>query len=186
MINVTDLRAGSTFESDGQIFEVLHYAHIKMGRGSANVKVRVQNLRTGTVTEKGFISSAKVDDVTLVKKPLQFLYKDATHAYFMDPKTFEQIIISLQVIPQQQLLKEGETFSVSIMGEEPLGVDFPPKMEFRVVETGPAVRGNSAVNIFKDATLDNGLKTRVPLFIKDGDKILLDTRTLEYHEKTTK
>lgn len=186
MINVTDLRAGITFEDNGQIYQVLSYEHVKVGRGSANIKLKVQNLKTGATTYKSFINGAKVNPIELTKKPLQYLYKDESCAYFMDPKTFEQIGISLQVIPEYQLLKEGEVFSVSMLEDELFQLNLPPKMEFTVLETGPATRGNSAVNIYKDAILENGLKTKVPLFVKEGDRIMLDTRTLQYHEKTTK
>lgn len=183
MISVTDLRAGAVFEDNGQICQVLSYEHIKMGRGTANIKLKVRNLKTQAITYKSFISGAKVNPIELSKKELQFLYKDENTAHFMDPQTFEQVDIPLEIIPEHSLLKEGEKFTISFFREEPLALVLPPKMEFQVLETGPAVRGNSATNIFKDAILENNLKTKVPLFIKIGDKILLDTRTLEYSQK---
>lgn len=186
MISVTDLRAGTTFEENGQLYQVLTYQHIKMGRGSANVRVKIRNLKTGTVLEKGFMSSAKVNDVVLEKKQLQFLYQDENSAYFMDPASFEQLAVSLNVIPGHQLLKEGETFSLSFYNEQALALNLPAKMEFKVIEAGPAVRGNSVANIYKDAMLENGIKTRVPLFIKNGDLISINTQTLEYDEKKNK
>lgn len=183
MISVTDLRRDATFKDQGEIYQVLTYEHIKMGRGSANIKLKVKNLKTGSIIQKSFINGAKVDEITLLKKELQFLYKDAVSVVFMNPVTFEQITIPLQIIPEHQFLKEGEIFSVSFLALEPLALNLSPKMEFRVVETGPAVRGNSATNVFKDATLENGLKTKVPLFIKIGDKISIDTKTGDYDEK---
>lgn len=183
MLPVTDLRSGATFEEDGQIFQVFSYEHIKMGRGSANIKVKVKNLRSGATTEKSFISGARVNDIALTKKDLQFLYKDNDNAYFMDSRSFDQINISLKVIGQHQFLKEGDSFSVSFLSDEPLSLQLPPKMEFKIAETGPTVRGNSATNVFKDAILENGLVVKVPLFIKIGDKVRVDTRTAEYSEK---
>lgn len=183
MISVTDLRAGTTFEDNGQIYQVLSYEHIKMGRGTATIKVKVKNLRTGSITEKSFISSARVDQIPLLKKEMQFLYKDDKEAFFMDPVIFEQISVPLRTITQPQLLKEGGRFTLNFYNQEPLEVIFSPKMEFKVLETGPGERGNSATNIYKDAILENGLKVRVPLFIKTGDRVLIDTRTLIYHEK---
>lgn len=183
MISVTDLRAGTTFEEDQQLFQVLSYEHIKMGRGSANIKVKVRNLRTGSITDKSFISGAKINDIQLTKKQLQFLYKDSNTAYFMDPTSFEQTSIPLELLPENQFLKEGEMATVSFFDNEPLSLNLPPKMEFTVVETGPGEKGNSATNIYKDATLENGIRVKVPLFIKIGDRILIDTRTLNYHEK---
>lgn len=183
MISVTDLRSGVVFEDQGQIYQVLSYEHIKMGRGSANIKIRVKNLRNGATTDKSFINGAKVDEIQLNKKDLQFLYKDDENAYFMNPSNFEQIPIPLKIINDHEFLKEGGSFSISFLGREPLSLNLPPKMEFKILETGPSIRGNSATNIYKDAVLENGLKTKVPLFIRAGDLIRIDTRTGEYSEK---
>lgn len=184
MISVTHLRAGTTFEDQGNIFQVLSYEHIKMGRGSANVKVRVKNLRTGATTEKSFISNAQVDAIELTKRVLQFLYKDEQFAHFMDSQSFDQVTIPLATLgADAQYLKEGETFSVSFFDEESLSLVLPPKMVFKVAETGPSTRGNSAVNLYKEAMLENGIKTKVPLFVKSGDSVRIDTRTGDYSEK---
>lgn len=184
MISVTDLRAGTTFEDQRQIFQVLSYEHIKMGRGSANVKVRVKNLRTGATTEKSFISNAQVDAIELTKRHLQFLYKDEQSAHFMNSASFDQVTIPLPTLgADAQYLKEGETFTVSFLDEESLSLLLPPKMVFEVAETGPSTRGNSAVNLSKEATLENGIKIKVPLFVKSGDTVRIDTRTGDYSEK---
>lgn len=185
MISVTELRNGTVYEDGGQIFIVLSYEHIKMGRGSANIKVRVKNVRNGATLEKSFINGARVNNLLITKKDLQFLYKDDDSAYFMNPITFEQITVPLPVVSEDQYLKEGENFNISFLGDEPLSVNFPPKMEFKIAETGPSLRGNSATNIYKDAVLDNGMKTRVPLFAKEGDRIRIDTRTGTYSEKVS-
>ncbi|MBI1981971.1 MAG: elongation factor P [Candidatus Levybacteria bacterium] len=184
MISVTELKNGTVFEDQGQLFQVLSYAHIKLGRGSATIKVKVKNLKSGSTTEKSFISGAKVQDISVFKKDLQFLYKDSDNLYFMDPKSFEQVSISLaKFSDQSQYLKEGENFSISFFNDEPLSLNLPPKMEFKVRDTGPSLRGNSATNIYKEAILENGIKTKVPLFIKVGDSIRIDTKTSQYSEK---
>lgn len=184
MISVTDLRSGTTFEEDGQLFKVLSYEHIKMGRGTANVKVKVKNLRTGSMTDKSFISNAKVREAALSKKKYQFLYKDGENAYFMDEVTYEQIPIALRLLgDESSYLKEGMSIPILFTEDEPLSLELPPKIEFVVKETGPDLRGNTATNIFKDAILDNGLKVRVPLFTKVGDRVIVDTRTGEYSER---
>lgn len=184
MISVTDLKSGTIFEDQGQIFQVLSYEHIKLGRGSANIKVKVKNIKTGSTTEKGFINGAKVNDLQVPKKQLQFLYKDADFAYFMDPLSFDQINVPLKIIKTEHTyLKAGETYSISFLKEEPLSINLPPKMDLVVAETEPGVKGNSATNIFKDATLENEIKTKVPLFIKIGDVVRIDTRTGAYTEK---
>ena len=183
MIGVTELRAGTIFEENGNLLQVLSYEHIKMGRGSANIKVRVKNLRSGATIEKSFINGAKVNDVAVLKKDLQYLYKDKENVYFMNPKTFEQVSIPLRVIDGYEYLKEGEIYSVSFLRDEPLSLNLPPKVVLEVYETAPGVKGNSATTVFKDAILENGLKTKVPPFIKIGDKVRIDTRTGAYTEK---
>lgn len=183
MISVNELRAGTVFEDQGQIFQVLSFEHIKMGRGSATIKVKVKNVRSGSTTEKSFVNNAKVVEAAVVKRILQFLYKDEEQGNFMDPQTFEQVTIPLSVIPEHSYLKDGESFSISYLDGEALEVLFPPKMEFTIEEADPAVKGNSATNIYKDAVLENGLRVRVPLFIKPGDVVRIDTRTGAYSEK---
>lgn len=183
MISVTELRAGTVFEENGQLLQVLSYEHIKMGRGSANIKVKVRNIRSGATTEKGFTNGARVNNIHVIKRDLQYLYRDEDAAYFMNPETFDQITIPLNLLEGYEYLKEGESFTVSFYGDEPLYLTLPSKMEFQVVETGPSIKGNSATNIFKDATLENDIKTKVPLFIQSGDTIRIDTRTGSYSEK---
>lgn len=183
MLNVTELRNGTIFEAEGQLYQVLSYEHNKVGRGSANIKVKVKNVRTGSTTDKSFINGARVNDMKIFKKDMQYLYKDEDFLYFMHPQSYEQIQIPLGKFHAYEYLKEGETFVISFLGDEPLSLDLPPKLDFTVSETGPNVKGNSATNIYKDATLENGLKTKVPLFIKIGDVVRIDTRTGSYSEK---
>jgi len=185
MISVTELRAGATYKEDGQLLQVVSYEHIKMGRGSANIKVKVKNLKTGSTVEKSYINGAKVDNVHVLKKDLQFLYKDDEKAYFMNNATYEQVEVLLVTVSDHQFLKEGETFNVSFLGDEALTVTLPPKMVFKVVDTAPGIKGNSATNVFKDATLENNIQTKVPLFINIGESIKIDTRTGSYSEKAT-
>lgn len=183
MLSVSQLRNGTFYQDQGQIYQVLSFEHIKMGRGSANIKVKVQNVRTGAITDKSFINNAKVEVVRVLKKPMQFLYKDKEAGHFMDPQTFEQILVSLNKLAGHEYLKEGENFTISFFKDEPLSLLLPPKMDLTVTDTGPSLRGNSATNIYKDAVLENGIKTKVPLFIKIGDKIRIDTRGGDYTEK---
>jgi len=183
MISVTDLRAGTTYEEDGNLLMVVSYEHTKMGRGSANIKVKVKNLKSGSTLEKSYINGAKVNDVQVLKKDLQFLYKDDQFAYFMNPDTYDQIQVELVKLPDHKYLKEGDNFNIAFLGDEPLTVTLPSKMVFKVVDTAPGIKGNSATNVFKDATLENGIKTKVPLFINIGESIRVDTRTGSYSEK---
>ena len=183
MLNVTELRSGTVFEDQGNLYQVLSYEHIKMGRGSANIKFKVKNLRSGSTTEKSFINGARVNDVQVLKKDMQYLYKDEAHAYFMDPLTFEQVNAPLKLVDEPAFLKEGESYNISFREDEALAVNFPPKLEFIVIDTGPSTKGNSATNVFKDAVLENGYITKVPLFINVNDKVRIDTRTGSYSER---
>ena len=184
MIGVTELRAGTVFEEAGNLYMVLSYEHIKMGRGSANIKVKVKNIRQGSTTEKGFTNGARVNNVQVFKRDVQYLYKDKDLAYFMDPSSFEQISVPLILVGNDVVyLKEGENYNVSFLDREALTLNLPPKMDFIVAQADPGVKGNTASNIYKDAVLDNGLKVRVPLFIKAGEKVKIDTRTGEYSQK---
>ncbi len=183
MISVNDLRAGTTFQEDGNIFKVLSFEHIKMGRGSANIKVKVVNLRSGSTTEKGYTNGGSVQDIELDKREYQFLYKDSDNAFFMDPRNFEQKTVPLKNLSGAQFLKEGETVSLQFFNDEALDLILPPKVTLKVVETDPGIRGNSASNMYKDAQLENGITTRVPLFINVGDSVLIDTRDSTYTKR---
>ncbi|HVZ66689.1 MAG TPA: elongation factor P [Patescibacteria group bacterium] len=183
MISVNELRAGTTYEEDGNIFKVLSFEHIKMGRGSANIKVKVKNLRSGASTEKGYINNANVRDINLEKRDYQFLYKDGELAYFMDPRTFEQKEVNLKTLFGVEFLKEGETVSLQFYGDEALDLILPPKITLKVTDTTPNLKGNSASNVYKDATLENGMTTRVPLFINVGDSVVIDTRDGSYTKR---
>ena len=183
MISVNDLRAGATFEEDGNIFRVLSFEHIKMGRGSANIKVKVKNLRNGATVEKGYTNGANVADINLSKRDFQFLYKDSESAYFMDPRTFDQKTISLKTLSGSEYLNEGETVNIEFFEDEALDLLLPPKVTLKVVDTPPGVKGNSASNVYKDAKLENGMTVRIPLFIDVGDSVVVDTRDGSYTKR---
>ncbi len=128
---VQDLKAGATFEEGGNLFRILSYEHIKMGRGSATIKVKARNVRSGAVTEKGFTNGAQVNAVSLDKKEYQFLYKDAEFAHFMNPVTFEQTEAPLSVLDGSQYLQEGKNVTLEFFGDEMLGVVLPPKIPLK-------------------------------------------------------
>lgn len=183
MISVNDLRAGTTFQEDNNLYKVLSFEHIKMGRGSANIKVKVKNLRTGATTEKGYTNGGSISDINLDKREFQFLYRDGESAYFMDPRTFEQKSVPIKSLAGTEFLKEGETVTLALYGDEALDLILPPKITLKVIETDPGVKGNSASNVYKDATLENGINTRVPLFINPGDSVVIDTRDGSYSKR---
>lgn len=184
MLNVTDLRNGTVYSEDGQLFEVLNYEHIKMGRGSANIKLKVRNLKSGATIDKSYISGARVDEADLDKKKVQFLYGDGQNFSFMDGVSFEQFELTKEQIDADvRLLKESETYDLVTSEGAPLKLNLPRSMEFKIGEADPGVKGDSVSNIMKDATLENGMRVRVPLFIKVGDTVKVDTKTGDYVER---
>lgn len=180
-IDVNKLKVGVTFEEEGQPFKVLKYDFIKMGRGSANIKVKAKNLISGAIVQKSFISGNRVEGIELEKKEMQFLYTDENSAYFMHPETFEQIEISKDILGDDLLyLVEGENAWVQFWGEKILGVEIAASVVLAVKETEPGAKGNSATNVYKPATMQSGLVVQVPLFIKEGDRLKINTETGEY------
>lgn len=187
MIDATELKAGKTFLFQNAPYLVVKYIHQKIGRGGANVKLSLRNLNNGNLEEKTFNSNAKVEEISVVKKQLQYLYNDNEKAFFSDPATFEQTEIFLSKIAKEiGFIKEGEIVSVLFWEEEPLSIEIPPKVTLKVKSTSPGVKGNSATNIYKQAVLENGMKVKVPLFIGVGEIIRIDTRTGEYTERAKK
>lgn len=184
MLGVQDIRNGTAFLLDGQPWIGLKYEHIKMGRGSATIKIKMRNLLTGSTIEKAFINSARVEEIEVYRRPMQYLYQNGEGYAFMDPKSYDQIELGKDVVAESsRYLKEGTSVNVLFWDERALWVELPPKMEFTVVETDPGVKGNSVANLYKNALLDNGINIRVPLFIEQGEKVLVDTRDGSYAER---
>lgn len=190
-LNVTELRNGTFFKEDGNILLVLTYEHNKTGRGSGTIRLKVKNLKTGSVVEKSFITGARVEEAIVDKKKAQFLYKEGDNFNFMDPVSFEQFTISVSVIGDlAKYLKDGLDVLLIVSNEETLpagrqvfGLELPLSLTYTITETGPGERGNTVSNVFKEATLDNGLTVKVPMFMKVGEKIKVDTRTGQYIER---
>jgi elongation factor P len=184
MISATDLKNGTTFKLDGKPYKVTRYTHQKIGRGGANVKLKIRNLVSGDLEERTFNASEKVDEIATNKVQLQYLYRDDNAAVFMNPSTYEQVEIPLTLLEDEiDYIKEGEQVNVLFWDNKPLSMDIPPKITLTVKQTPPGVKGNSATNIYKPAVMENDLNIKVPLFINEGDKIVVDTRTGEYVER---
>lgn len=183
-IVATSLKNGTTFEIDGKPYKVVKYFHQKIGRGGATVRVTVRNLKTDSLEEKTFNSTAKFEEIQTSKKPLQYLYNDGKTAYFMDEKTYEQVEIPFSVIESEiNYIKEGQSANVLFLDNSALSIEIPPKVTLEVIDTPPGVKGNSATNIYKTAKLENNTSVKVPLFVKKGEKIVVDTRSGEYVER---
>lgn len=183
-LNVTDLRNGTFFKEGNNILQVLTYEHVKMGRGSGTIKVKIKNIKSGSIIEKSFITGARVDEADVIKKKAQYLYRDGDNFNFMDPVSFEQFAIPSSVIGEQaKFLKDGLEVVLVVSGDEALGLELPLSLVYTVSETGPGEKGNSVSNVFKEAVLDNGLVVKIPMFIGIGEKVKVDTRSAEYIER---
>lgn len=181
MIDVNQLRNGTAFEQDGQPYLVLKYEFSKMGRGNANIKVKVRNLKTGAVLQKGFQSGNSVEEISLKRRKMQYLFSDQQQSTFMDPVSFEQVEVDNAVLGEAKAyLQEGGEVQVLFWEDQALAVELPPKLIFTVKETGPGEKGNTVSNMYKPATLANGLEVKVPLFINQGEKVIIDTRNASY------
>lgn len=181
MIDVNKLKEGVTYLDGGQPHRVIKYNFSKMGRGKANIKVKVKNLITGALTVKSYLSGNSVEPVEIEKKHLQYLYKDGDGLHLMDPVSFEQIEIGKKLIGNDiDYLVEGEKVWVQFWGDKVIGVELAASVVLKVVETGPGEKGNSATSILKPATLESGVVIQVPAFIKEGDRLKINTQSGEY------
>lgn len=183
-IAVNDLRNGVVFKDDNGIWQVQSFEHIKMGRGSAVIKVKAKNLKSGAISEKSFISGNKVDEAEYDKRKVQYLYHDGSNLFFMDPNTFDQLSLAIDKSKElPRFIREGESVDLLVVEGEPVGVEMPKNVVLAVTEAPPGEKGNSASNVTKAATVETGISVQVPLFVKPGDKIKVDTRTGEYLER---
>lgn len=184
MLGITDLKTGTKLLLDSDPYEVVSYSHSKMGRGGAVVKTKLRNLKTGAVIDKTFQGADKLEEADLSKKKASYLYSDENDSFFMDNETFEQFSLSNQKIGEQKkFLVEDSNVDILYLGAEPINIELPIKMTFRVVSAPPAVRGNSAGSITKKVTMETGALVDTPIFIKEGDLVVVDTRDCSYVER---
>ncbi len=181
MINVNDLKNGMTVQYEGNIYTVLDKEHVKPGKGAAIVKAKLKNLRTGSIAEYSFNSTIRLEAARIEKKPMQFLYEMNDVYYFMNMNDYEQIELPRSVIGDDaKLLKENLEVDIMFFEGEMLGMTLPDKIEMKVVHTEPAVKGNTTSSAMKDATLESGLVVKVPLFIEQGEVILISSKDGKY------
>ena len=182
MILVNDLKPGTTFEHEGNIYTVLDIDHNKTAMRQMIVKVKVKNLRTGVINEISFTGGDKVEQAHIDKKEMQYLYDDGDNFVFMDNETYEQIEIPKARLEwEKQFMKENDNVTISMYeGKEILGVILPDKVELQIVECEPAVKGDTATTATKNAKVETGLDIRVPLFIQNGEMVLISTADGKY------
>ncbi|MBI4758368.1 MAG: elongation factor P [Chloroflexi bacterium] len=186
MISTGEMKKGVCIELDGELYRVLNFEHIKMGRGSAQVKMRLQNLRSGYIVERGFQAGEKFKRVVLEHRTVQYLYRDGDLYHFMDTQTFEQTALSADHLGDGvQYLKDNIGLELLTYRDEPIGVELPITVELKVTETEPGFKGDTATGGSKPAILETGMKILVPLFVDVGDVIKVDTRTGQYLERVT-
>ncbi|MFA5927089.1 MAG: elongation factor P [Patescibacteria group bacterium] len=184
MLSITDLKTGAKLTYENDPYVVLSYSHSKMGRGGAVVKTKLKNLRTGGVIDKTFQGADKVEEASLSKKKSTFLYSDENSAYFMDEESYDQFDISLEKIGSNiNYLAENTPVDIIYFNNEAINIELPIKMNFKVTSAPPGVRGNTAGSVTKKVTIETGALVDAPLFIKEGDSIVVDTRDGSYVER---
>ena len=184
MISAGDFRNGVTFEMDGQVVSIIEFQHVKPGKGAAFVRTKIRNVITGAVVEKTFNPNDKYPTAFIERKDMEFSYSDGDLYYFMDTETWEQIPINKTVLGDNfKFVKENEMCKLSSIKGEVFAVEPPTFVDLYITETEPGVRGDTATNVTKAATLETGAVVRVPIFINEGDLIRIDTRVGEYLER---
>ncbi len=184
MLSAGDFRNGSTFELDGNVVSIVEFQHVKPGKGAAFVRAKIKNVITGAVTERTFNPSDKYQEAFIERKEMQYLYNDGDLYYFMDNETFEQMPINASVLGDNfKFVKVNMSCRVLSYKSNVFCVEPPLFVELVVTETEVGVKGDTATNVTKPATLETGAQIKVPLFINEGETIRIDTRTGEYLER---
>lgn len=181
-----ELRNGMAVQIDGQIWLVISYEHVKPGKGPAYTQVKLRNIQTGNHIEKRLRSGEDVDQVSLDRRDMEYLYSDNTGAVFMDTETYDQTTISPDVLGNAlEYLKPNTTVKGLVHGQKVISVELPPVVELEITDTPPGIKGATATNQLKEATCETGLKTRVPPFITTGESVRVSTETGEYLGRVT-
>lgn len=181
MINVNDFKNGMTIKVDGNIYTIIEFQHVKPGKGAAFVRTKLKNLRTGSTIDYTFNAGVKCETARIERKPMQYLYNTGDSYTFMNMEDYSQIEITKDVIGDDvKYLKENQDLDITFYEGEILGLSFPDKIEMEVIKTEPGVKGNTSQNALKDATVETGYELKVPLFINEGEKIIISTKDGKY------
>ena len=180
-ININEIKNGMTILIDGKLCMIEEFQHVKPGKGSAFMKMKLRNLRTGALVEDTYNTNIKIEKARVDRLPMQYLYADGNNYVFMNTETYDQMELSSDKLTEQiKFLKEGMDVTIIVYEGEILGVDLPEKVEYEVTETTEAVKGNTTNNAMKDATIETGYVVKVPLFIAQGEKIIVSTKDGKY------
>jgi elongation factor P len=185
MASTSDIRKGLCIKYNNDIYKIIEFLHVKPGKGPAFVRTKLKSVSTGKVLENTFSAGHKIDDIRVETKKYQYLYSEGDQFHFMNTEDYNQISIEKTILDNPDLLKEGEIVSISINSEDdlPLSADMPGSVILEVTHTEPGVKGNTATNATKPATVQTGASINVPLFINEGDKIKIDTEKGNYIER---
>ena len=181
MITASDFRKGMTFDINGEPHVVLDFQHVKPGKGAAFVRTKYRNILTGATREEAFSPSDKFEQAHIETKKMQYLYNDGELYYFMDPESYDQVPLSFDLVEDAiKYIKENDEVTVKFYQGNAFTVEAPNFVDLIVTETEPGVKGNTATNVTKAATVETGAVIQVPIFIEEGERIQIDTRTGEY------
>ncbi len=185
MANMSDIRNGLTFRQNGDTWSIVEFQHVKQGRGAAFVRCKIKSLTSGKVIEQNFNKASKIDEIRVERRKYQYLYVEGESLVFMNTETYEQVNIPGAMVEGQDLLEEGEFVEVlfNTEDEQPLTIDLPQYVIREITYTEPGLKGDTATNTLKPATLNSGAEVKVPLFINIGDKIKIDTASKSYMER---
>jgi len=186
MIDAGELRKGIAIELDGKVYQVTDYHHIKLGRGSAQIRLRLRDIRSGSIIERSFQANDRFTPAFLEHRPVQYLYSDGDLYHFMDNESYEQTTLTAdQLGDGTNYLKEGLNLEILTHKDRIVSMELPTAVELQVIETEPGFKGDTATGGTKPAKLETGMTTQVPLFITVGDIVKVDTRSGEYLEKAS-
>ena len=184
MISASDFRNGVTFDMDGKVMQIVEFQHVKPGKGAAFVRVKMKNVMTGAVTETTFNPTAKYPTAFIERKKLEYSYNDGGIYYFMDMETYDMTAVNASELSDGfRFVKENEECTILSYNGNVFSVEPPNFVTLEVTKTDPGFKGDTATNVTKPATVETGAEIKVPLFINEGDKIVIDTRTGEYLER---
>lgn len=185
MATTADIKNGLCIVMNGDLLSVVEFLHVKPGKGNTFVRTKLKSFKTGRTLEHSFLAGTKIETARIERRPYTFLYKDDSGYNFMHAEDFEQISIQEEIINAPQFLKEGQYVEMIVHAdtETPLSCELPPFVDMEITYTEPGIKGNTATNAMKEATVETGAKIKVPLFIETGEKIKVDTRTAEYSER---
>ena len=185
MATTSDIKNGLCMRLNNKLYTVIEFQHVKPGKGPAFVRTKLREIETGKVLDHTFSAGHKIDPVRIERRPYQFLYEEEAGFNFMHTETFEQVLIPSALIEKTEYLREEMVCEITFHAEEelPLLVDLPMHIEAEITYTEPGIKGDTATNTLKPATIDTGAEVRVPLFIDNGEKIKIDTRTGTYVER---